>query len=122
MFPFHVAPSKIQRHTGKGGSHFETAETFGCGGCLANIEDAAAHSATSPGRMYEESPYLCRVVTRIQQSILAPCAVVASKKRLPLAPTSATGYDLVVINHGFGYKIGSILDQSSIHAEDVLQG
>src|ERR1700688_2153962 len=115
MFPFHVTAGKIQWHPGKGGSHFKTAETFGCGGCLANIEDAAAHSAACPGRMYEESSYLCRVVARIQQSILAACAVVASKKRLPLAPPSAASHDLVVINPGFGYKIGSILDQSSIH-------
>jgi hypothetical protein len=72
--------------------------------------------------MYEESSYLCRVVTRIQQSILPACAVVASKKRLPLAPTSAASHDLVVIHRRFGYKIGSIIDQPSIHAEDVLQG
>ena len=107
---FHVAPGKVQRHPGKGSSHFETAETFSCRGCLANLEDAAAHSATSPGRMYEESSYLGRVVRRVEQSILAACAVVTSKKRLPLAPTSAAGDDLVVINPGFGYKISPILN------------
>ena len=110
MFPLHVAPGTVQRYPGEGSSHFETAETFSCGGSLANIEDTAAHSAASPGWMYEKSSYLCRVVTRIQQSILAACAVIASKKRLPLAPPSAARYDLLLITPGFGYKIGAILN------------
>jgi hypothetical protein len=72
--------------------------------------------------MYEESSYLCCVVRRVEESILPAGAVITSKKRLPLAPTSAAGDDLVVINPGFGYKIRPILYQSRIHAEDALQG
>jgi hypothetical protein len=122
MFQCHVAPGKVQRHPGKGGSHFETAETFGYGGCLAHLEDAAAHSATGPGRMYEESSYLGRVVRRVEESILPAGAVITSKKRLPLTPASATGNHRAVINPGFGYKIGSILNQLCIYAEDAFQG
>ncbi len=109
VFPFHVAAGEIERHPGKRSSHLQAAETCGCGGCLANLENSAADSAPCPGGMYEESSYLRRIVTWIEESILAARAVVASKERLALAPASAAGDDLVVINHGFGYKIGAIL-------------
>lgn len=122
MFPFHVAPGKVQWHPGKGSSHFETAETLSCGGGLANIEDTAAHSATSPGRMYEESSYLGRVMRRVEESVLPAGAVITSKKRLPLTPASATGKNRTVIMRGFGYKIGSIVNQLRIYAEDAFQG
>jgi hypothetical protein len=122
MFHFHVAPGTVQRHPGKGGSHFETAEPFGHGGCLANLEDPAAHSATSPGRMHKESSYLGRVVRRVEESILPAGAVITSKKRLPLTPTSATGKNRTVIKRGFDCKIGSIVNQLCIYTEDAFQG
>ena len=72
--------------------------------------------------MYKESSYFRRIVSGVEEGILATCVVVTAKKRLPLAPTTAAGYDMVVINGGFGYKVGSILNQLCVYAEDALQG
>src|SRR5579859_606278 len=121
MFHFHVPPGKVQRHPGKGSSHLETTETFRCGGCFADPKDAAAHAAARPRRMYEESPYLRRIMRRIKESILAAGVVVASKKRLPLAPTAAPGNDLTMVNPCFGYEVGSILNQLRIYAENLFE-
>jgi hypothetical protein len=72
--------------------------------------------------MYEESSYLGRVVRGVKQSVLPAGAVIASKKRLPLTPPPATGKNRTVIKLTFGYKIGSIVNQLCIHAEDAFQG
>jgi hypothetical protein len=122
MLPFNVTSGKIQRHPGKRSSHFETPETLGRGGCLANPEDAAAHAATSPLRMDKESSYLRRIVRRVEKSILAAGVVVTAKKSLALAPASAARFHTVAINPGFGYKIGSIVNQLGIYTENVLEG
>ena len=122
VFPFHVTPSKVQRNPGQGRSHFETAKTFGFRGCLANLQDAAAHSAASPRGMDKEGSYLRRIVRGVEKSVLASCAVIAAKECLPLAPTSAAGDDIGVIDLGFGYKVGPILNQLCVYAEDAFQG
>ncbi len=71
--------------------------------------------------MYEEGPYLGRILLRIQESIFPAGVVVASEERLALAPASAAGYDLVLIHLGFGHKIRAVLDQLSIHPKNQLQ-
>ena len=121
MFPFDVAPSEVERYAGEGGAHFESAKTCGCRGCFADLENSAADSTPRPARMYEKSAYLRRIVAGIEESIFATGAVVASIERLALAPASAAGYDLVLIHRGFGYKVGAILDQLSVHAKDAFE-
>jgi hypothetical protein len=102
VFHFHVAPGEVKRHAGKRGPHLQAAETCGCRGRLANLENSAADSASCPGGMYEERSYLRRIAKRIEESILAARAVIASKERLALAPASTPGYDPVIISQDFG--------------------
>ncbi len=122
VFLFHVAPGEVKRHASKRGPHLQPAKACGCRGGLANLENSAADSAPCPGGMYEERSYLRRIAKRIEDSILAARAVVASKERLAPAPASAARYDPVIISQRFGYKIRAIFYQLGIHAKDAVQG
>ena len=121
MLFFDVTAGQVQGYSGKGGAHLQASETRRCCCFFANFQNSAAHSAPRPVGMDEEGAYLGRIVVRIEKSIFAAGAVVASIQRLALAPASAAGYSLVPVHRGFRHKIRAILDQLCIHSEHQLQ-
>ena len=118
---FDVTAGQVEGYSGKGCPHLQASETRRRCCCFTNFQNSAAHSAPRPVGMYEEGAYLGRIVVRIEKSIFAAGAVVASVQRLALAPASATCYDLVPVHPGFRHKIRAILDQLCIHSKDQLQ-
>ena len=91
---FDVTTSTVEGHSGQRGPHLQPPETRRYCSCLTNLENPAPDPPARPVRVYEESPYLGRIMLRIQKRIFTAGAVVASKERLALAPASAAGYDL----------------------------
>ena len=121
MLPFDVTPCQVERHPGEGCAHLETAETCLGRGPFADLKDFAADSPPRPRRMHEKGAYLRRIVVRIEQSIFAAGAMVASIERLALAPASASGNDTAVIDLGFRYEVGAVRNQLGIHAKNALE-
>src|SRR5271163_693971 len=77
VLSFDVAAGKVEGHSGEGGSHLEAAEAHACRGRFTHFENFAANSAPRPGRVYEKSTYLRRLVARIEERILTTGAMVA---------------------------------------------
>jgi hypothetical protein len=76
--------------------------------------------------VHEEGPYLGRIVARVEECIFAAGAVVASVKRLALAPPSTAGQDTSREVRGgliqrLSHKIGAVLDQLGVYAKNSLQ-
>src|ERR1700722_1713819 len=104
MLPcFDVTAGAVEGSSGQGSPHLQTPETCPCCCGFTNLEDLAADPPACPVGMYEEGAYLGRIMLRIQESIFAAGVVIASEERLALAPASAAGYDLVLIDPGFGH-------------------
>lgn len=78
VLSFDIAAGEVEGHSGEGGSHLETAEAHACRGRFTDLENSAANSAPRPGRVYEKSTYLRRLVARIEERILTTGAMVTS--------------------------------------------
>src|SRR5579859_389395 len=73
--------------------HLITPKTRCASRNFACLKYSAPDSASRPCWMHKERPNLGRVSLGVQQRILSPRPVVASVKRLPFAPTTATCED-----------------------------
>src|SRR5579859_2343133 len=86
----HIAFSSEQLCSRQCRPHLITSKTRRASRNFAGLKYSAPDSASRPCRMNKERPNLGRVSLGVQQRILSLRPAIASVKRLPFAPTTAT--------------------------------